>query len=92
MERDYHLKIAKGYKLTTLQIVYYMPDYKSILNDFIWQFLDINPKYPRAQQFLIHWKDNIEAPIKEVNIAQEGDIYPKPFKYIDHLGILDNLH
>lgn len=91
MEKDYELKLAKGYKLTTLQVVYYLPDYGSLLNEFIWQLLDLHPQFPRTHQFLIHWKDNIEAPIKEVNIAQEGDIYPKPFTYVDHLGILDNL-
>ena len=92
MNHDYKLKIAKGYKLTTLHVVYYMPDFRSIINEFIWQCLDLNPKYPRSHQFLLHWKDNIDAPIKEVYIAQEGDIYPKPFRMVDYLGTLDNLH
>ena len=86
---DLSMKLEAGYKLTTLQIVYYMLDYGSLINEFIWQFLDLNPQYPVTHKFLIYWKNNIEAPIKEVHIAQEGDIYPKPFKAVDHLQILN---
>lgn len=84
-DSDYALKLKYGYKLTTLQIYYYLPDYTNIINEFIYQFLDINPKFPRTHKFLSYWKDNIETPIKEINIAQEGDIYPKSFSYAECL-------
>ena len=89
---DLSIKIKLGYKLTTLQVIYFMPDYRNLLNEFVWQFLDINPAYPRAHKFLLYWKDAIDAPIKEVNIVQEGDIYSKPFKVIDYLETITYLN
>ena len=46
-----------------------MPDYTHILQEFIWQTVDIRPEYPRVHRFLNYWHDNIEAVISEVNIA-----------------------
>ena len=46
-----------------------MPDYKHILQQFIWQTSDVRPEYPRVHRFLNYWHDNIEAVISEVNIA-----------------------
>ena len=53
----------------TLNILYWMPDYEHILQQFIWQTLDVRPEYPRVHRFLNYWHDNIEAVISEVNIA-----------------------
>ena len=53
----------------TLNILYWVPDYEHILQQFIWQTLDVRPEYPRVHRFLNYWHDNIEAVISEVNIA-----------------------
>ena len=55
--------------IVTLNVLYWMPDYTHILQEFIWQTADIRPEYPRAHRFLNYWHDNIEAVISEVNIA-----------------------
>ena len=55
--------------IVTLNILYRMPDYEHILQQFIWQTLDVKPEYPRVHRFLNYWHDNIEAVISEVNIA-----------------------
>ena len=55
--------------LVTLNILYWMPDYRDILQEFTWQTDDIKPQYPRVHRFLNYWHDNIEAVISEVNIA-----------------------
>ena len=55
--------------IVTLNILYWMPDYEHILQQFIWQTLDVKPEYPRVHRFLNYWHDNIEAVISEVNIA-----------------------
>ncbi len=52
----------------TVSVVYWMPDYRNILNEFIWQTEDHIPEYPRLLRFLNHWKDNVCAPISEVRI------------------------
>ena len=55
--------------IVTLNVLYWMPDYTHILQEFIWQTSDISPEYPRVHRFLNYWHDNIEAVISEVNIA-----------------------
>ena len=55
--------------IVTVNILYWMPDYKHILQQFIWQTADVRPEYPRVHRFLNYWYDNIEAVISEVIIA-----------------------
>ena len=55
--------------IVTLNVLYWMPDYTHILQEFIWQTADVRPEYPRVHRFLNYWHDNIEAVISEVNIA-----------------------
>ena len=55
--------------IVTLNVLYWMPDYTHILQEFIWQTADIRPEYPRVHRFLNYWHENIEAVISEDNIA-----------------------
>ena len=54
--------------IVTVSVFYWMPDYRHVLQEFIWQTDDIKPEYPRVHKFLNYWHDNIEAVIEEVNI------------------------
>ena len=58
----------------TLSILYWMPDYTQILQEFLWQTSDFRPDYPRVHKFLNYWHNNIEAVISEVNIADDYEI------------------
>ena len=53
-----------------LRVHYWMPDYNNLLHEFMWQFLDVVPEYPRTHHFLNYWKDNIEAVIHTVEISR----------------------
>ena len=55
--------------IVTVNVLYWMPDYNHILQEFIWQTADVRPEYPRVHKFLNYWNDNIEAVISEVIIA-----------------------
>ena len=55
--------------LATVDVLYWMPDYQDILQQFVWQTADIRPEYPRIHKFLNYWKDNIDAIIAEVKIS-----------------------
>ena len=55
--------------IVTINVLYWMPDYTHILQEFIWQTSDVRPEYPRVHRFLNYWHNNIEAVISEVNIA-----------------------
>jgi len=64
MKIDYTQK-----RLTTLQIYYYMPDHQSVIQEFVWQYEDLKPTFPRTHKFLNHWHENIEAVIQEILLA-----------------------
>jgi uncharacterized protein Usg len=55
--------------IVTVDILYYMPDYSDIIQEFVWQTKDITPELPKIHSFLNYWKNNIEAVIKEVNVS-----------------------
>ena len=55
--------------LITLNVFYWMPDYENILQQFIWQTMDVKPKYPRVHIFLDYWYKNIDAVVSEVVIC-----------------------
>ena len=61
--------MLNGHVTVSVNVIYYMPDCKSLLNEFIWTTLDITPKYPRVKKFLDYWEANIEGKIKEVIIC-----------------------
>jgi uncharacterized protein Usg len=54
--------------VASVQVVYYIPDYLNLVNEFVWQTKDQLPEYPRITRFLDYWDKNIDGPIKEVYI------------------------
>ncbi len=64
--------LIKRKELVLVGVIYYMPDYKNLLNEFYCQFDDFVPDIPRVHEFLNYWKDNIEATIKEVKVSIAG--------------------
>ena len=54
--------------IASVQVVYYIPDYLNLVNEFVWQTKDQLPEYPRITRFLDYWDKNIDGPIKEVFI------------------------
>lgn len=56
-------------ELVLVGIIYYMPDYKNLVNEFYCQFDDVVPDIPRVHKFLNYWIKNIDAIIKEVKIS-----------------------
>ena len=73
----------ESYRLTTAEILYHMPDHPDLLQSFIWQTLDIAPRYPVLRKFLDYWTHNIEGPLHSVRIAQRGVIAPAEFRLAD---------
>jgi uncharacterized protein Usg len=73
----------RGYDLTTIHIYYYMPDYRSVINEFVWQTMDVKPTFPRIHKFLNHWHTNIDAPIKEILLSH--GTWCKEFKNVNHI-------
>lgn len=78
---DFGNVLIKERSLVTVNVLYYMPDYQSIINEFVWQTLDIGPKYPRISKFLDFWKREIDAVIKEVIISDQNHFYEKDWRH-----------
>ncbi len=66
--------IIEKWTIASVQVVYYIPDYLNIVNEFVWQTEDQRPKYPRIGEFLDYWDKNIDGPIKEVYIHDHDDV------------------
>lgn len=49
------------YRLTTAHIFYHMPDRPSLLQEYVWQELDLAPKYPQLMKFLDFWEGNLDG-------------------------------
>ena len=65
--------IIKKWTTASVQVVYYIPDYLILVNEFIWQTRDQLPDYPRIERFLDYWDKNIDGPIKEVYIHDHDE-------------------
>lgn len=63
--------ILKGYGLTTAQIFYRIPDYRNVLNTYVWQEYDIAPNYPGLFGFIEFWQETIEGPLHSIRFTHQ---------------------
>lgn len=69
-----------------LRVVYWRPDYPTLLQTFEHQFLDLVPKIPRVHKFLVFWKHEIHAAINSVEVdIGDGNLRPIQFRRVDVL-------
>jgi len=76
-------KQLKDYRLTTAEILYHMPDHPDLLQTFIWQDLDIAPRFPVLRRFLDFWARSLDGKLHSVRVASTGLIRPAEFRYAD---------
>jgi len=50
-------------------VIYFLPDYNSILQEFVFQQYDTLPEYPKLKKFIRFWRKNIEAEIHRVDFS-----------------------
>ncbi len=86
--RDLELMV-KDYRLTTAEILYHLPDHPSLLQTYVWQELDLAPKFPVLHKFLEFWERSIEGRLHSVKIASAKLIQPSRFR---HVGIVNQIH
>jgi uncharacterized protein Usg len=66
----------KDYRLTTAEIVYRLPDYPALLQTYVWQELDLAPRYPALQKFLDFWERELEGKLHSVRVGTAQIITP----------------
>jgi len=86
MEQNELRMRLQGWRLTTAEVLYYMPDHPSLIQSFVWQTLDLAPDYPRIQKFLDYWRREIEAVIHSVQLATGESLAPAAVKRADFVG------
>jgi uncharacterized protein Usg len=59
----------RGYRLTTAEILYRLPDHPAMLQSFIWQEMDLAPKFPMLTRFLHFWETNLDGKLHSVRVA-----------------------
>ena len=73
----------RGYRLTTAEILYHMPDHPGLLQSFIWQKHDIAPDYPVLRDFLAFWEREIEGRIHSIRVASTEIVTPARWRHAD---------
>jgi uncharacterized protein Usg len=81
--------VLRGYRLTTAEIFYHMPDHPAVLQSFIWQEFDIAPKFPVLTKFLDFWQTSIDGKLHSVRVAARGLVSPAELR---HFGQEYTLH
>jgi len=78
----------QDYRLTTAEILYHMPDHPGLLQTYIWQELDLAPRYPVLRQFLDFWSHNLDGKLHSVRVANLDLISPGSLRHVDALMTL----
>lgn len=85
MERDHYRALElqlRGYRLTTAEILYHMPDHPGLLQTFVWQDYDIAPDYPVLRRFLEFWERHIEGRLHSVQVASVEGVQPPRWRHV----------
>jgi uncharacterized protein Usg len=76
----------KDYRLTTAEILYRLPDHPAILQSYIWQELDLAPRFPVLHRFLDFWRRELDGEVHSVRVASASLIkspsYRSPGAYL----------
>ena len=75
----------RGYRLTTAEILYHMPDHPGLLQTFVWQDLDVAPLFPVLRKFLDFWSCKIEGRLHSVRVGATSLISAGEWRHTDHL-------
>jgi uncharacterized protein Usg len=87
-ERDDLEKMMRDYRLTTAEILYHMPDHPRLLQSFVWQQLDIAPKFPVLNKFVDFWNRELDGKIHSITVAHAELIKPAQFQFIRGLSTI----
>ena len=82
VSRDFASQL-QGYGLTTARILYWLPDYSSPLQEYVWQDHDLAPRFPELKKFLAFWQRTLDGPLFQVFVAHKNLIGPAGLKVRD---------
>jgi len=59
-----------------------MPDFRDIMQIYIWQDYDLAPRFPKLIKFLDFWSHNLDGPLATIRVAQAGLVAPAQLSYV----------
>jgi len=68
--------MLKGYGMTTAGLFYRIPDYRNVINSFVWQDYDVCPHYPQLFKCIEFWQAKIEGLLASVRFIHRELIRP----------------
>ncbi len=84
MDRNFVAQLD-DYRVTTAEILYWMPDHNHVLQSFVWQNLDLAPRFPVLSRFLDFWERNLEGRLHRVRVAHAALIKPAEYRFASGL-------
>jgi uncharacterized protein Usg len=78
-------KQLRDYRLTTAEILYHMPDHPGLLQTYLWQELDLVPRFPVLFRFLDFWSRNLDGKLHSITVCSVGLIKPAEIRCVDGL-------
>jgi uncharacterized protein Usg len=71
----------RDYRLTTAEIIYRLPDHPHLLQTFVWQDLDLAPRFPVLRRFLAFWEQNLDGKLHMVRVGTSSLVRPAEFRH-----------
>ena len=75
----------KDYRLTTAEILYHLPDHPGLLQSYVWQDLDLAPRFPTLRRFLQFWARELDGRLHSIRVASGSPICPASMRHTPHL-------
>ncbi|MDE0943132.1 MAG: Usg family protein [Alphaproteobacteria bacterium] len=72
-----------GYRLTTAEITYHLPDHPILLQTYLWQEYDLAARFPRLHDFLDFWQQNMDGPVHSVRLASAKLVTPSGYRHLE---------
>lgn len=68
--------MLKRYGLTSTELSCRIPEYRHVINSFVWQDHDLAPDYPQVFKVIEFWQAKIEGPLHSVRFTHRKLIAP----------------
>ena len=74
--------MLRDYRLTTAEILYHFPDHPALLQSYVWQELDLAPKFPTLKKFLAFWERELDGKLHSVKVMHSEIISAHEFRLL----------
>jgi uncharacterized protein Usg len=74
------------YRLVTVDILFHLPDYPSVLQNYMYQTLDSAPHFPEVRKFVEFWQTNLDGKIHSVRLSAAELIKSTDFSHGSYIN------